>query len=56
MLLSHLAMYQNSEYMVMAIHESLQMHQPSVHQKRICKMFPRCDKCISVFGEYAEEQ
>jgi hypothetical protein len=54
--LSHLATYHNSQYMVMATHKSVHMHQPSNHLNQIFKRFPRCDRCISVFRGCAEVQ
>jgi hypothetical protein len=53
---SHLATYHNSQYMVMATHKSLQIHEPSNHLNKIFKLFPRCDRCISVFRACAEVQ
>jgi hypothetical protein len=48
--------YQNSQYMVMTTHKSLQMQEPSVHQTEFVNCSQDVTKVSCVFREYAEEQ
>jgi hypothetical protein len=45
----------NDDEVEMAVRDWLGMQQPDFYRDGIFKLVPRCDKCISVLGDYAEK-